>query len=250
MRVAILGSGGKDSAYATWWALMRGWDVRAVVTMCVTGDDSMMFQTQGVGMAGMQAASAGIPWLPILTSGEMDEEMEDLENGLRGLSNPDSAMEISWPEGWDSSYIAIHTGALSVDGIVSGALRSDFQKTRIELMCQRLGIHSFSPLWHNSPNSHMSSLCEHGFEVVIASVSSEGLGMEWLGKKLGMSNLRELEELSKRYRFNVDGEGGEFETLVLGAPHMNRDIEITMEPVWNGSRGHLKVKSAVLAPVR
>ena len=250
MRVAILGSGGKDSSYATWWAQMRGWDVRAVVTMCVTGDDSMMFQTQGVAMAGMQAASAGIPWLPILTSGEIDEEMGDLESGLRGLSNPIEALESSWPEGWDSSPITIHNGGLSLDGIVSGALRSDFQKTRIELMCQRLGIHSFSPLWHNSPNSHMNSLCEHGFDVIVASVSSEGLGAEWLGKRLGLDNLRDLEELSKRYRFNVDGAGGEFETLVLGAPHMNRDIEITGEPVWNGSRGHLKVESAVLTPVR
>jgi diphthamide synthase (EF-2-diphthine--ammonia ligase) len=74
--------------------------------------------------------------------------------------------------------------------------------------------------------------------------------MEWLGRRLGMDNLGELEELSKRFRFNVDGEGGEFETLVLGAPHMDCDIEITMEPVWNGSRGHLKVNSAVLTPVR
>ena len=250
MRVAILGSGGKDSAYATWWARMRGWDVKAVVTMCVTGEDSMMFQTQGVAIAGMQAASAGIPWLPILTSGEMDEEMGDLENGLRGLSNPNEAMESSWPDGWDSSSIMIHSGELKLDGIVSGALRSDFQKTRIELMCQRLGMHSFSPLWHTPPNSHMRSLCEHGFDVMIASVSSEGLGREWLGKRLVMGNLGELEELSKKFRFNVDGEGGEFETLVLGAPHMNRDIQITMEPVWNGSRGHLKVKSAVLTPVR
>ena len=69
MRVVILGSGGKDSAYSTWWAIMRGWEVKAIATMCVTGDDSMMFQTQGVAIAGMQAASAGIPWLPILTSG-------------------------------------------------------------------------------------------------------------------------------------------------------------------------------------
>ncbi|DAC44559.1 MAG TPA: TIGR00289 family protein, partial [Candidatus Thalassarchaeaceae archaeon] len=40
MRVAVLCSGGKDSTYATWWSIMRGWDVQALVTLCVTGDDS------------------------------------------------------------------------------------------------------------------------------------------------------------------------------------------------------------------
>ena len=44
MRVAILSSGGKDSAAAWWWAICKGWDIAALVTMRVVGDDSMMFQ--------------------------------------------------------------------------------------------------------------------------------------------------------------------------------------------------------------
>ena len=250
MRVVIMGSGGKDSAYSTWWALMRGWDVKAVVTMCITGDDSMMFQTQGVAIAGMQATSAGIPWLPILTSGDIEQEMRDLEGGLRGLSEPGLAMEKAWPEGWDSSGIEIHEGLLEFDAVVSGALRSDFQKTRIEMMCERLGVHSFSPLWHNSPDKHMENLCRHGFDVRIASVSCEGLGVEWLGASIGNEEVERLQDLSRRYRFNVDGEGGEFETLVLGAPHMERSIEAVGEVAWEGSRGAWNVNSARLTPVR
>ena len=44
MRVLVLASAGKDSSYATWWATLRGWDVAGLVTLRVTGDDSMMFQ--------------------------------------------------------------------------------------------------------------------------------------------------------------------------------------------------------------
>ncbi|MEJ6716338.1 MAG: TIGR00289 family protein, partial [Euryarchaeota archaeon] len=32
MRVAVLSSGGKDSAAAWWWAQCRGWDVAYLVT--------------------------------------------------------------------------------------------------------------------------------------------------------------------------------------------------------------------------
>ena len=43
MKVAILASGGKDSAYASWWAGLQGWDVVSMVTVLVRGKDSMMF---------------------------------------------------------------------------------------------------------------------------------------------------------------------------------------------------------------
>ena len=36
--------GGKDSAAAWWWAMCKGWDVVALVTMRVVSGDSMMFQ--------------------------------------------------------------------------------------------------------------------------------------------------------------------------------------------------------------
>ena len=63
---------------------MRGWDVKAMVTLCVTGDDSMMFQMDGVCVAGLQSSSCGIPWLPIVTRGKPEEEVNDLRRGLNG----------------------------------------------------------------------------------------------------------------------------------------------------------------------
>jgi diphthine-ammonia ligase len=46
---------------------------------------------------------------------------------------------------------------------------------------------------------------------------------------------------------HVLGEGGEFETLVVDAPHMDRRIEIDADPVWEGTRGHLDITDARLA---
>ena len=133
---------------------------------------------------------------------------------------------------------------------IVGALRSDYQRTRIDMMCERLGIISFSPLWHHDPVKHMYSLVEHGFEVMFVSVSADGLEEEWLGSMLDIGSLERLELLSQKHRFNIDGEGGEFETVVLSSPCMNKRIECTTESLWEGSRGTLTIQDARLASMR
>ena len=73
----------------------------------------------------------------------------------------------------------------------------------------------------------MKSLIEHGFDVRLVSVSTDGLGEEWLENKINPQSLEELSVISREFRFNLDGEGGEFETIVLDAPHMaKKDKEV------------------------
>ena len=93
----------------------------------------------------------------------------------------------------------------------------------------------------------MQSLLEHGFGVVFTSVSTEGMSADWVGKTLEGESLNELIALSKRHRFNLDGEGGEVETIVVSAPHMRRDVILEGEVVWKGSRGSLEVLSCELS---
>jgi len=59
MRVAVLSSAGKDSTYVSWWAKMQGWQVVSLVTVHITGNDSMMFQIPNTALAGLQAYSMG-----------------------------------------------------------------------------------------------------------------------------------------------------------------------------------------------
>ena len=216
MRVAILSSGGKDSAAAWWWATCQGWDVNYLVTVVINGEDSMMFQIPGVGVVEYQAKLAGIDWLPVETQGEQNKEMQDLEHALSNLA---------------------------IDALVCGALRSDYQKSRIERMCHNLGIISYTPLWHQSGLGHITGLVENGFGVVITSVACEGLDASWIGKTLDNDSIKSLIELSKIHRFNVDGEGGEYETLVTYGPHFVGKITIDGEVKWFGQRGELEIKS-------
>tara|TARA_Y100000748_G_scaffold301406_1_gene301539 strand:+ start:96 stop:767 length:672 start_codon:yes stop_codon:yes gene_type:complete len=212
MKVAVLASGGKDSTYASWWALMQGWSLEVMITVKITGDDSMMFQLQNTEIAKFQAESIGVEWIEVKSSGIENDEIYELEDKIREFEG-------------------------SLDAIVVGALRSDYQKTRIERMCERLGLISFCPLWHHNPSEHMNSLIEHGFDVRIVSVSSEGLDEKWLGKKITKDCLDELTILSEKFRFNLDGEGGEFETITLDAPHFKKTIICEGKKNWNGVRG-------------
>ena len=258
MRVLILASGGKDSSYATWWATLRGWDVAGMVTIRITGDDSMMFQVPSTALAGLQAASAGIPWMPVPISGDEETEMDELESALESIvsgsgkrrSSTWSASEKAdavWPEGWKwPASLERLRASEPIDGLVVGALRSDYQKTRVERMCERLGIRSFTPVWHHDGSEHMRDLIAHGHSLMLTAVSTDGLGEEWVGSLLTAERLSSLEELSEENRFNVDGEGGEYETAVLDAPWMNQPIIVHQTAHWTGRRGWVDIWDASL----
>jgi diphthine-ammonia ligase len=237
MRVLILASGGKDSSLATWWAMCRGWDVVASVTVSISGDDSWMFQLQGTEIAQLQAEAQGIGWMQIEVSGVPDQEIVELEQSLKVVISGEQV-------------IAPATGGISsgkpIDAIVCGALASEYQRRRIELMAERLGVISYCPLWHHEPRKHMRELIECGFEMMLVSVSCDGLTEEWLGRVIDEYYLLKLEALSTEYRFSIDGEGGEYETVIIGGPHMDRRIEIVGRPVWHGPRGEFQIDSAKL----
>ena len=148
MRIAVLSSGGKDSSAAWWWAMCRGWEIAAVVTVDIQDGDSHMFQVPSTKWVERQALLANVPWVNVPASGSVEDEIEALEQAL---------------------------SKLEIDGIVSGALRSDFQKQRLECMSQRLNIHSFSPLWHQTPIEHLKGMVEAGFQIMLTSVSCDFL---------------------------------------------------------------------------
>ncbi|MBC8437956.1 MAG: diphthine--ammonia ligase [Euryarchaeota archaeon] len=260
MRVIVLSSGGKDSCYAVWWSLLKGWDIAGIVTIDITGDDSYTFQLPSTFIASFQATAAGIPWFSIPISGNEQTEMNELTDGISKLlegpiakhedntsqfqENPEFPSNLShqkFSHNLTPPKIVVSESIDPIDGLVTGALRSDYQKTRIEKMAEDLGIKSFSPLWHHDPKQHMEDLVHHGFEFILSSVSCDGLGENWIGRRIDRNSLKELQSLSVKHRFSIDGEGGEFETCVLNAPWMQKSIKLTTENVWLGSRGHLEI---------
>jgi ABC transporter with metal-binding/Fe-S-binding domain ATP-binding protein len=214
MRVAVLSSGGKDSAAAWWWAMCKGWSIECLVTVIITDDDSPMFQIPSTHLVEQQAQLAGLPWVEVKTSGAPPMDIQTLEAAMKELN---------------------------IDGFVSGALASDYQKSRLERMAQRLGLRSWTPLWHQSGREHLKGMIDHGFEIMLTGVSAEGLTEKWLGHILTPSSFEELANLAESFRFHVEGEGGEYETLVVAGPHLNGRLSVQGTVHWDGVRGHYEL---------
>ncbi|MBX0321720.1 diphthine--ammonia ligase [Halomicroarcula sp. F13] len=229
-------SGGKDSSWALYRALERGYSVERLVTVHPEGD-SYMYHVPATRLASLAAESIGIPLLEVepddfgaddvADSGQQgDEELEPLEAALREL-------DADLPDG--------------VGGLTAGAVESEYQTTRIEAMAERLEANVFAPLWQENPRDLADAMLDAGFEIRIIRVAAYGLDESWLGRRLDADALDELEALNDEYGVHILGEGGEFETLVTDGPHMDRRIELEYETEWDGTRGSIVVEDAWLA---
>jgi uncharacterized protein (TIGR00290 family) len=90
-----------------------------------------------------------------------------------------------------------------------------------------------------------------GFDIRITDVAVEGLGPEWLGRKLDEKTVKELKILSKRFGFDILGEGGHYNSFVVDGPIFKKRIEfLNVSKVWDNktSSGYLDVKEATLIP--
>ena len=93
----------------------------------------------------------------------------------------------------------------------------------------------------------MEELIELGFEVIIISVSAEGLDESWLGRKIDHKLLEDIIALNKKYGMHMAFEGGEAETLVLDCPIFKKRIKIIeSSTVWDRDNGYLEITKADL----
>jgi len=80
-----------------------------------------------------------------------------------------------------------------VTALASGAILSNYQRLRIEHVCQRLGLVSISYLWQARQLPLLEKMLACGMEVILVKVAGVGLGIDLVGK-----NLREVMPLLRR----------------------------------------------------
>jgi len=220
MRVAALITGGKDSALALYRALKQNHEVKYLVTMLPQREDSWMFHSVNIHLTDLFAEAVGIPLVKALTAGVKETELKDLRDLL---------------------------ASLEVEGVVSGAIFSRYQKERIDKICRELSLESIAPLWHENPLKLLKEMISLDFEAIIVGVYAYGFDESWLGRRIDCATLHDLTELNRKYQVSLVGEGGEYETLVLDAPFFRKRIRLLqVEKVWADQSGHLLVKEAEL----
>lgn len=177
-----------------------------------------MFHQSNIHLIDLFAECAGLPLVKAETSGEKEREIDDLKRALK---------------------------VLDVQGVVSGGIASNYQKNRIDEICRELGLDHLAPLWGKEQEKLLREMIDAEFEIMITSVSAQGFKESWLGRKLDGGALQDLIALNQRYKVNVSGEGGEYESLVLDAPFFRKRIAILEATrIWKGDSGHLLITKA------
>ncbi|HEC75767.1 MAG TPA: TIGR00289 family protein [Thermoplasmatales archaeon] len=219
MNVACLTSGGKDSIYALYVALHYGWNVKCLISI-KPKKISWMYHMENIHLIPLISKSMELPLLMKESEAEKEKELNDLKELIEKAN---------------------------VDGVISGAVASEYQRTRIERICHDVGVKSFTPIWHKNEEMLLNDMLNVEFEILITAVAGHGLDERWLGRKIDYETLKEMTELNKKYEVNISGEGGEYETIVVDCPLYKYRIEIEEANVfWDGSRGSYEIRKAKL----
>ncbi|MBI5460398.1 TIGR00289 family protein [Methanobacterium sp.] len=224
MNAAVLFSGGKDSTMAAYKAMEDGWKVEYLLSMHSENPHSYMFHVPNVHLTQLLSQAMEIPLIQAKTPGEKEEELEDLRNALLDLKNR------------------------GIEAVFTGAIHSEYQKSRIDGLCKEVGLESHAPLWHRDPLDYMQEIIDLGFKVIVTSASAEGLDESWLGRIVDEDLLEELNGLHEKYGLHMAFEGGEAETLVLDGPIFKKRLNILdSENVWEVDSGYMVIKDAELS---
>lgn len=225
VKLAALVSGGKDSLYAMHIMQKQNYEISCFVTLDSENKDSYMYHTPNISLVGLQAESFGVPIIVQKTKGEKEDELSDLETAL-----------------------SVAKEKYKIEGVVCGAIFSNYQRTRVENVCDKLGLKIFTPLWHMNQELLLRNLLDEGFEFLFSSIAGEGFDKTYLGKVITSSDVDKLVEINKKIGINIAGEGGEYESLVVNAPFFKSKIKILDSEVLmeNKCTGKFLVKKAEL----
>jgi diphthine-ammonia ligase len=202
MRLGVLFSGGKDSSYVCGRA-MKAEEVTCLISVNPRNPESYMFHTPNIRWVRLQAEAAGLPLVEVESEGIEEMELEDLYH----------ALEISRE---------IH----AIEGVITGAILSVYQATRIQRICRDLDLWCFNPLWYTDQRAYLQRLLDEGYEVIISGVFSAPFDESWLGRRLDDLALQDLICFSHSHGITLTGEGGEYETFVLDAPFFQKRIRV------------------------
>jgi len=225
MKLGALFSGGKDSTYAIYKAMKEN-EVVCLIAIKSLNPESYMFHVPAFEHIEKQAEALGLPLILVETKGVKEEELKDLQKAIEEAKKK-----------------------YSIEGIVTGAVASTYQASRIQKICDDLSLKVFNPLWQINQMQLLKDLIKDKFEVIITGIAAYPLDASWLGRKLDENTLKEMEKLEKEFKINVAGEGGEFETLVVDSPIHKKKIELVeTEKSYSEHHGTLKILKMELVP--
>ena len=225
MKLASLFSGGKDSMYSIFLAKKQNHEIKCLLSVFPKSDESHLLHHPNLSWTRLQSEAMHIPQITIKS------ESADTENEINLLEK----------------ILIQAIDQYQIEGVVHGGIQSQFQKEKFENLCIKLNLKIIAPIWNRTSLEYMTELISENFEFIVISVSSGGLDDSWLGKIITKNDIVILNDLSKKFGFNLNFEGGEAETFVVNCPLFSNDIKIIKgKKIWDGYRGRFEIVEARL----
>jgi diphthine-ammonia ligase len=225
-RLASLLSGGKDSVLALHVMHRMAYDIACCITIESDNPDSYMFHTPNTHLAQLQADAMGFPLITVRTHGEKEAELDALKDAIARAKQQHG-----------------------IEGVITGALASQYQRERIERVCDELSLTVFSPLWQMDQVEELQLMLSLPMSVILTRVAAEGLDASWLGKPIDKSVIQKLTALQRSHGVHPAGEGGEYESLVLDAPLFTKRLVLgDTEIIKDGIAATLHIKTVHTEP--
>jgi ABC transporter with metal-binding/Fe-S-binding domain ATP-binding protein len=216
LNTAVLFSGGKDSGLALAYALEYT-NVKCLIIIQSSNIESYMFHTPNIKWAKYQAERTKIPYVIKKTSGIKENELKDLKSVIKSVKK---------------KYL--------VDAIVTGAIESVYQASRIQTITNDLGIECFNPLWQKDQIEILNELLTKKFEIIIVGTFAYGMDIV-IGKKIDANFIEIVAKLKDTLKINPAGEGGEFESFILNAPYFSSPLKIINSKIVKDDSGGILV---------
>ncbi len=206
MRALAIVSGGKDSLYAFWLMLQEGFEIKKWITFIPKLRESYMLHNINVEHVSLQAELSKVKHNEIFVTGEKEEEVVEMLH-----------------------YLKVHKEKLGFEALISGAVRSEYQKHRLDYICHELSIPCYSPLWHKNSEKLLKEITESGFEFLVIYAGEEL--EKWVGDKISRENVESFIDDLKKHGCDISGEGGEYETFVVKTPFWKHEIKVQGEKI-------------------
>ena len=196
-RAAVSWSGGKDSYLALHRSLSQ-FDVVAAITMF--NDDGSRSRSHG-----------------------LRPEVVAAQTERLGLAHVRGCA--SWST-YENAYRAAlrELRSLDVTHVIFGDIMYESNRAFPERVCAAEGLAAIEPLWGEPTDALYREFIATGAAAQIVTVRGDLMSPEWLGRRLTIELLPELQKLG----VDACGEHGEYHTVVVDAPLFSTPIDATI----------------------
>ncbi|GAB1741534.1 hypothetical protein NU219Hw_g6762t1 [Hortaea werneckii] len=231
LQVVALISGGKDSVFSILHCQANGHEVVALANLHpvrsdvnVEDTDSYMYQTIGHAVIPLYEKALGLPLFRQEITGTAVDQ-----NRSYGPQAPATGASEDETESLVPLLQQVKAALPGVNAVSTGAIMSDYQRTRVESVALRLGLTPLSYLWQwpslsqNTQSSLLEDMAAVGQDSRIIKVASGGLDDSFLWQNVAeRRTILRLTKAAERFGSYdtgaIIGEGGEFETLAVDGP--------------------------------